>query len=648
MIKYCLTYSITFIGLKAPWFSWITSIVLLFFSTRFIYKQQKFLNKLKKTCEKINSEIKKIQSEYIIKGNRGINSFAIDKLNRIFSEVQYLKNKWDFLRFNLIYRTTPENEDMREVWRTNNAEDIFQPSDFYGKDINRGLIISLPGIITGIGLLMTFVAILVGLLDVSIIDNKVHGLENLIGGLSGKFISSVAALLFSTILLFYEKYYFFIAFNRIRYSLLESINSLIPLKSESSILEDIYLNISEQTNTFRTFNTDLSKTLQSSFKENTGPTLDRMVSAIDNLNTLTDASKSELLDAIREMNKLLSRSEQSRQESMSGQIESLLRDLKDSLALAIGNMSKEFTKSLSGSTQEQFTNIAEIVGRMGSVLEYTATQSTESQVAIKDLITLSRQSTESQIVNSSGLIEKMVKVVGATLAHMEKKMIALSEKMTNTIEDTAVKSAETASGVIDEVKTLNIESSQKLIQILQKHEDQLDRVENLKLTLNDAIEAFGEYVTGYNKINSNLKIVTLEANNSLQLLSSSSQKLRDGQGSFEKMAELTMNNIQKLSESNDHQQVLWSDIYHSMEQYKKTFESVESSATEILSTISSKLQDFSRSTQDHFSKTLTVADDHVNRAVKMLSSSIDELREGLEDLSEIVSEMNNIKTKIQK
>lgn len=61
-------------------------------------------------------------------------------------------------------------------------------------------------IVTGFGLLITFVAILVALRDVNIDkNNEVQGLPNLIGGLSGKFVSSIAALLAATVYALIEK-----------------------------------------------------------------------------------------------------------------------------------------------------------------------------------------------------------------------------------------------------------------------------------------------------------------------------------------------------------------------------------------------------------------------------------------------------------
>ena len=62
-----------------------------------------------------------------------------------------------------------------------------------------------PAIVTGVGLLATFVAILVALLDVQLANNRIQGLDLLIHGLSGKFLSSVVAISCAAALVFVEK-----------------------------------------------------------------------------------------------------------------------------------------------------------------------------------------------------------------------------------------------------------------------------------------------------------------------------------------------------------------------------------------------------------------------------------------------------------
>jgi hypothetical protein len=90
-------------------------------------------------------------------------------------------------------------DDDDQFWGSESAEGAFNDANLIEPRLNRSFFIAIPGIVTGLGLLVTFLAILVALLGVKIVDNHVHGMETLIHGLSGKFVSSIAALAAATI-----------------------------------------------------------------------------------------------------------------------------------------------------------------------------------------------------------------------------------------------------------------------------------------------------------------------------------------------------------------------------------------------------------------------------------------------------------------
>jgi methyl-accepting chemotaxis protein len=638
-------YSIHLFGISAPWFSWVAAVGLIVWPAYEILKLITLSRKQQKICAKLLVDINELQKQYPFHGSQGLAAVAIDKLHKLFLDIPSFAVSWNTFRSKLIYRQKSSDSDEEQVWSTGLAVTIFSDDVFLGNDFNKRHFHAIPGIVTGIGLLMTFVAILVGLLDVRIGANKqVQGLEGLIGGLSGKFISSVAALLSATIFLMSEKRVFH-RLDRIRTSIATALDSLVPCRTEPQLLEEICLNNAEQTTAFRTFNADLALKLRNSFSESIGPTLDRMVTAVDTLNQVTRATQSELLDAIREMNELLKRSESSRQESITGQIEQLLRQLQASLASSIENMSREFNRALTGTTQDQFGRVAETVGATAHVLEGMNKQFTDTQEALQELITLAKQSTEKQLTNGTAMIEKMVAVLGGSVIQMEQRLADISDKMASTIEGTSERSRAAASEVISEVKNLNEQNAHKFLEMLQKHEEQLDKVELLKQTLQDAVEGFGEYVTGYNHINADLKNVSKEVSAAMATLSHSAQKLKEGQESFNKVAEFARVQVQTLGAAQENQKEIWNGINNTMEKYRQTFQSVETSATNVLSQISSHLQSFSRATQDHFNKTISVANNHVDEAVGKLGTSIEELSEKLDDLGEIVSDIDKIYSK---
>lgn len=635
-MRFLLTYQISIVGISAPWFSWFAALILIIWPAWEIFSFLRLQKRQNKSGLKFINNVKDLQNQYGRRGNEGVNAEVIDILDQLFTAAFFLTEQWNNFRSKLIYRTISNGDSAAQVWATESSAKVFAEDLFLGQGFNKKRFLAIPGIVTGTGLLMTFVAILVGLLGVSIDNssNKVLGLENLIGGLSGKFISSVAALFSATVFIYIEKGIFH-KLNGLRFSLINTIDSLIPLRSDTHILEDIYQNIAEQTEAFRLFNSDLSIKLSNSFSQSMGPTLERMVESIDNLNKLTDSSKAELLESIKEMNQLLKRSEQTRVDSVSGRLEELLQSLQKSLSESIDRMSREFTKSLTGSTQDQFDRVAKSIGDTAEVL-------TKTQKGLQILIETSETTTRDQFANSSELINLMVKTLGGTVDELLRKVDELSVKMTDTIEDTAKKSSESSGEVISAVKDLNEQSVEKFIKVLEKHEQQMDKAEDFKKTLHEAIGEFGKHVNGYNKMNSNLQNIFSSASTTMEQLSQASKQAKDIQESFRKIADLTGNNIRELVKSNEEQTEIWEEIGDSMDQYKQVFGEVESSAVKILTDISEHLHNFTDATKSHFERTVTVANDHVNKAVGQLQSSIEELSEKLDDLSETVEKIDDI------
>jgi uncharacterized membrane protein len=109
---------------------------------------------------------------------------------------------------------------------------------------------AVPGILTGLGLTGTFLAILLALYGVHYDQHNavepVSGMEGLINGLSGKFLSSIIALLLSIVFTLREKH---IA-RSLRHSydaLISALSDAIPFLSTSRVLLDIHRFSAKQT-----------------------------------------------------------------------------------------------------------------------------------------------------------------------------------------------------------------------------------------------------------------------------------------------------------------------------------------------------------------------------------------------------------------
>src|SRR5262249_51882796 len=152
--------------------------------------------------------------------------------------------------------------------------------------LNVSFFTSFPGIITGIGLLLTFLAIFVGLrdLDIDTQASKITGIDTLINSLAGKFLTSIVALACATVYLFIEKPLFHSIDQRYQL-LVHAINSLFSRRAVEHILEDIRKGFEEQTVAFKHFGVDLSARLKEGLSESLGPTMTRMVDIVEKLAT---------------------------------------------------------------------------------------------------------------------------------------------------------------------------------------------------------------------------------------------------------------------------------------------------------------------------------------------------------------------------
>jgi len=111
---------------------------------------------------------------------------------------------------------------------------------------------AIPGILTALGLLATFIAILQGLAGVSYnpLDSAhpVTGIDTLINGLSGKFVSSIVALLASIVFTLIEKKIGEQSILQSYRGLLQRCRQVVPYLPQSRILMELRAALAKQEN----------------------------------------------------------------------------------------------------------------------------------------------------------------------------------------------------------------------------------------------------------------------------------------------------------------------------------------------------------------------------------------------------------------
>jgi hypothetical protein len=148
---------------------------------------------------------------------------------------------WRALEQSMEYYTSA---DGNEGWFiTRSVADCLTEDDLVDSFYNSAFHQAVPGILTALGLMATFVAILMALAGVTYNVNDpirpASGIDQLINGLSGKFLSSIIALVLSVVFTLFEKK---VCARQLRYgydALIKRCRDLFPLLTQSRILLDI-------------------------------------------------------------------------------------------------------------------------------------------------------------------------------------------------------------------------------------------------------------------------------------------------------------------------------------------------------------------------------------------------------------------------
>ena len=299
---------------------------------------------------------------------------------------------------------------------------------------------SLPGLLTGMGLTLTFMAILGGLsgvhYDLGNTAEPITGIDVLINGLSGKFLSSIVALLLSIAFTLFEQ-------SRTRKlknayaDVIRSLSDRIPRISASRILLDIRKSSADASVEVANISADvvsrfadalneqvvprLATGVAGAFYQQISPTLEKMTGSLDTLQ-----------GAIVGL-------EEKKQDSATGEFERLLRGLEQSLTGALEHMASGFREALSGSARDEFGNMQATLEGTRMMLGGMNDQFGAMQAAFRDVVAKAEETTLHQVNTGREQTEELNRVMQGLLsgiaAGTAESMQAVQERLGTTVDD---------------------------------------------------------------------------------------------------------------------------------------------------------------------------------------------------------------------
>ncbi len=147
------------------------------------------------------------------------------------------RQAWAQFRKTLILEHVPWFVEPR-IFSTRRAEEIFTQDMLLSHRVNLAFYSQLPSLVTGIGLLLTFLALFIGLSKLHADGQEIVGVQGLINGLAGKFLTSIVGLIAANLFTLIEKPMVFRLMNE-HHTFLGLLDELFPRKTMEQMLEQL-------------------------------------------------------------------------------------------------------------------------------------------------------------------------------------------------------------------------------------------------------------------------------------------------------------------------------------------------------------------------------------------------------------------------
>ncbi|HSL04048.1 MAG TPA: hypothetical protein VK901_10995 [Nitrospiraceae bacterium] len=144
---------------------------------------------------------------------------------------------WAQFRKTLILEHVPWFVEPR-IFSTRRAEDIFTQDALLSHRVNLTFYSQLPSLVTGIGLLLRFLALFIGLSKLHADGHEIVGIQGLINGLAGKFLTSIVGLIAANLFTLIEKPMVSRLMNA-HHTFLGLMDKLFPRKTMEQMLEQL-------------------------------------------------------------------------------------------------------------------------------------------------------------------------------------------------------------------------------------------------------------------------------------------------------------------------------------------------------------------------------------------------------------------------
>ena len=565
---------------------------------------------------------------------------------------------WKKIDESLELYTSPQE---KEGWFiTKPVREVLPQEQLIGSHYHGNLYASIPGILTGVGLMLTFLAILLALMGVSYNKNNpvepVRGIDSLINGLSGKFVSSIAALFLSVVFTFLEKG----TARKLRRAyddLIVAGCGLLPYLSPSRILLDIQRFASKQTVSVSHISSEVVDRFVGAFQNDISPALAEGVSS-----GMAGKLQDEFRPTMQRMNGTLEQLqtailglEAQKQESVTAELHGLLESLQNSLVQALGQMGTQFQEALSGAATQEFGNVQGTLEATRQMLSEMNTQFASMQAAFAGVIQKAEESTNNQLATGQHQTEALGRLMEGLMLKLQESadqnVTSIRSELTLVVSDLSHKVGTLSKELMAAAQNVTRESQASAQQVIERtgnwSEATARRLEALVNSIETRSAEFQQAGLTLLQLQGSLQETIKENAQVLNRIGEASRQVQvysaalAGQaGTLENLnkhqVQVTANlkqtsaNIDTAFQLHDEFLKQYRQVF---ERYEGVFKGLDTTVGNVLSTIQKGLNQYTQSVERNFQEIVKTANEMLPDIVKKLDAQTGEIGEQIDELN---------------
>ena len=538
--------------------------------------------------------------------------------------------------------------DGKERWyATNVAREVFPYEEMFAA-YDEASHQAVPGLLTALGLLGTFVALLIGLAHLEYTDKAVTGLKELINALSGKFLTSVLALAASVLFVIVERFICEASLEKLYTQICRHFDHVFPRIRPERILADIQLSSSQQAASLANISSDLVGQFTGAFRTQIVPSL---------ADGLAQQLTAQLLPAVQKMEGALERLESQKQDSVVGEIRNLVTTLETSITRALTDMGRQFHEQLSGSANSEFAaaqsslaNTSQMLGQMNSQFELTrsalselvqaanvssgnqARASQEQAVALQELM---RGLIDELGRNASSNLQNIAGALTSVVADLTRKVEDVSESMVRSVGNAAAQSQEAAHSLVSKTGEWTEATTQRLQSLLDSVQVRSEEFSAAAKALLDSkvvlsevlvkntdalrsLESAAKHVEGYTTA------LTVVGRNADDILKRQVEAIAQSRRVFEDFKETGTQNQQILEQ-----------YRRVVEQAKSVFDGLDREIEKVLSAVNNGMKEYVQTAENNFGVIVKHSNDYFPEISRTLKTQTEQLERQLEELTAV-------------